>query len=177
MDILQALETRFDETIKSINNVVVETRELYEQERAINQATLEKFFTPQDGDEIRFSHFNVEVFTKESLRSMFTSYPFIIINVQDSYDGMGEKTWTNLYVDTDGYESVGVDESVAERFEKQAYYTRIAIDFEDDIVAEFNQTRDKTKESSKVINLPVSKLSREAENLREEIDTLRKLQQ
>lgn len=177
MYILQALQTRYDDVLKSINNVVVETRELYEQERAINQATLEKFFTPQEDDEIRFSHSNLQVFTKKSLRSMFTSYPFITINVQDSYDGMGEKTWTNLYVDTDGYESVGVDESVAERFEKQAYYTLMAIDFEDDIIAEFNQTRDKTKESSRLINLPVGKLSREAENLREEIDTLRKLQQ
>jgi hypothetical protein len=171
MEVLQVLQTRFDETIKSISNVVVETRELYEQERAINQATLEKFFTPEGDDQIRFSHFNLEVFTKDSKHSIIT------ISVQDSYNENAEKSWTNLYINTAGYRTEGVDESIAERFEKQAYYTRMAIDFEDDIIAEFNQTRDKTKESIKVINLPVSKLSGQAENLREEIDTLRKLQQ
>jgi len=170
MSQLEKLQERYDEVIKTISNVVVDTRELYEQERAINQATLEKFFTPVGDDKIRFSHFNLEVFTKDSKHSIIT------ISVQDYFDDKADKSWTNLYVNTAGYRTEGLDESIAERFEKQAYYTRMAMDFEDDIIAEFYQTREKTKKSIELINEPVNSLSREAENLRQEIEALIKLQ-
>lgn len=167
---LQKLQERYDEVIKTISNVVVDTRKLYELERAINQATLEKYFTPEGDDKIIFSHFNLEVFTKDS------KYSIITISVQDHFDENVNKSWTNLYINTAGYRTEGVDESIAERFEKQAHYIRMAIDFEDDIIAEFNQTREKTKKGIELINQPVSTLSRETESLRQEIEALRKLE-
>lgn len=171
MSQLEKLQERYDQVIKQLNNIVVDTRELYEQERAINQSTLESFFTPEGDDKIKFSHYNLEVFTKDS------NYPIITISVQDYFDEKADKSWINLYVNTSGYRTEGVEESIVERFEKQAYYTRMAIDFEDDIIAEFNLTREKTKKSIELINQPVDSLSRGAENLRQEIEALRKLEE
>ena len=165
LDTLQARQ----EVLDSLIDTAEQNRKgIYETQRQRLAKVLEKFFTPEEGDTVKVSHSSVQVFSGDSNDS------FITIYVDDSWNDQDEKEYTKLYVSNYSFRTDEMAEWIIERFEKQAHYARLAVDFQDDILAEMNQV---VEESNKLL-VPVygqlRDMKRERREVSEQISAIRK---
>ena len=133
MQNLETLQARYDVLESLIDTAEQNRNDIYTAQRQRLAKVLEKFFTPEEGDTIKYSHSSVQVFSGDSNDS------FITIYVNDSWTEDDEKEYTGLYVSNYSFRTDDMAEWIVERFEKQAHYARLAVDFQDDILGEMNQ--------------------------------------
>jgi hypothetical protein len=133
MQNLETLQARYDVLESLIDTAEQNRNDIYTAQRQRLAKVLETFFTPEEGDTIKYSHSSVQVFSGDSNDS------FITIYVNDSWTEEDEKEYTGLYVSNYSFRTDEMAEWIVERFEKQAHYARLAVDFQDDILAEMNQ--------------------------------------
>jgi len=97
------------------------------------QAVLEKYFTAEEGDNLIIGHTYVKVCDGSNPLSYMDIY------VDQDYEFAGPKEYTQLSLRYPGTGSSDVSQDILQRLERQAHYTRLALDFQDDILAEMNQ--------------------------------------
>lgn len=168
MQNLDTLLSRYDELESSIQTVEQNRNDIYTAQRQRLAKVLEKFFTPEEGDTIKYSHSSIQVFPTGSDDS------FINIYVNDSWNDDEEKEYTGLYVSNYSFRTDDMSEWIVERFEKQAHYSRIAVDFQDDIVAEMNQVVEESNKLLVPVYADLRDLKREKKEVTEQIDRIRK---
>jgi len=168
MQNLDTLQARYDVLESLIQTAEHNRKDIYETQRQRLAKVLEKFFTPEEGDTVEISHSSVNVCTGDSNDS------FMNIYVEDSWNENDEKEYTNLYVTNYSFRTGEMAEWIVERFEKQAHYARIAVDFQDDILAEMNQVVEEFNNLLNNIYTNLSEIKRERKEVTEEIDAIRK---
>jgi len=170
MSKLQKLNERYEKLQGLIKAIEAATSKVYEQERQDRETVLAKFFTAEDGVEVEVNSSGVHVSKAGS--GKYNS--FIDIYVNDEWDDNDSKVFNKLYISTSSMRTDEVGEWIAERFEKQAHYTRLAIDFEDDILAEMNMIyQEALKQINKII-IPLRDLRKESREIYEEIEAIKK---
>ena len=168
MQNLDTLLSRYDFLESLIQTAEQNRNGIYVSQRQRLAKVLEKFFTPEEGDTIKYSHSSIQVFPTGSNDS------FINIYVNDSWNDDEKKEYTDLYVSNYSFRTEEMSEWVIERFEKQAHYARIAVDFQDDIVAEMNQVLSENRELLLNIYSNLSEIKKEKKQITEQIDAIRK---
>ena len=169
MQNLDTLLSRYDELESLIQTAEQNRKDIYSAQRQRQAKVLEKFFTPEEGDTVKVSYASVEIASANSNDSFMTIY------VNDSWNDNDEKEYTNLVISNYSFRSEEMAEWVVERFEKQAHYTRIAVDFQDDILAELNQEVGESNEMLYNIYSNLNEMIREKSQITKEIDAIRKL--
>ena len=170
MSKLEKLNARLGELSNLLDAIDASRSKLYDQERMDLANVLEKFFTPEGDDVVECSHQSVNVRVKGA--DKFNS--FLTIYADDSWNEDDSKTYNKLYISNSSFRTDGVGEWIVERFEKQAHYTRIAVDFQDDILAEMNQITDKFNQLYIEIAKPAKKLRKEYKEVFEDIQAIEK---
>lgn len=165
---LDTLQARYDVLESLIETAEQNRNEIYTEERQRLAKVLEKFFTPQEGDTIKFGHTSVQVYSGD------VNDPFITMYVDDSWNDQDEKEFTKLYVNNYSFRTDEMAEWIVERFEKQAHYARIAVDFQDDILAEMNQVLADNKELLLSVYSDLGQMKRERREVAEEIAAIKK---
>ena len=169
MQNLDTLLSRYDELESLIQTAEQNRKDIYSAQRQRQAKVLEKFFTPEEGDTIKYGHCSIEISSTNSNDSFMTIY------VNDNCNDNDEKEYTGLYVSSFSFRSEEMAEWVVERFEKQAHYTRLAVDFQDDILAEMNQEVGESNEMLDNIYSNLNEMIRERSQINKEIDAIRKL--
>ena len=165
---LDTLQARYDVLESLIDTAEQKRNDIYTVERQRLAKVLEKFFTPEEGDTVRVSHASVEVTDSNSGETLMNIY------VNDSWNEDDDKEYTGLYISNYSFRTEEMAEWIVKRFEKQAHYARIAIDFQDDIIAEMNQVLADNKELLLSVYSDLSKMKRERKEVTEEINAIRK---
>lgn len=168
MQNLDTLQARYDVLESLIDTAEQSRRDIYDAQRQRLAKVLEKFFTPEEGDTIKYGFSSIEISTTNSNDSFMTIY------VNDNWNENDEKEYTGLYVSNSSFRTDTMSEWIVERFEKQAHYARLAVDFQDDILAEMNQV---VAESNKLLGPVYNDLrdmKRERKEVTEQIDAIRK---
>lgn len=171
MSKLEKLNARLGKLNTLLDAIDASRSKLYDQERMDLANVLEKFFTPEGDDVVECSHSSVNIRVKGA--DSFSNY-FLTIYADDSWDENDTKTYTKLYVSNSSFRTDEMSEWIVERFEKQAHYTRIAVDFQDDILAEMNQITQHFNALYTEIAKPAKELRKEAREIREEINAIEK---
>ena len=171
MSKLVKLNARLDELTTLLDAIDASRSKLYEQERTDLANVLEKFFTPEGDDVVECSHSSVNIRVKGA--DSFKNY-FLTIYADDSWNEDDTKTYTKLYVSNSSFRTDEMSEWIVERFEKQAHYTRIAVDFQDDILAEMNQITSKFNQLYTEIAKPAKALRKEYKKVFEDIQAIEK---
>lgn len=167
---LEKLNGRLKELNTLMDAIDAARSKVYEQERMDLANVLEKFFTAEEGDIVDCSHSSVNVRVKGA-----DSYShFLTIYADDSWNDDDSKTYTKLYISNSSFRTDEMSEWIVERFEKQAHYSRIAVDFQDDILAEMNQITDAANVTMREIAKPGRELRKEASEIRKEIQAIEK---
>ena len=165
---LDTLQARYDVLESLIETSEQNRNDIYNDQRLRLAKVLEKFFTPEEGDTVKISHSSVQVFKNDSEDS------FITIYVDDSWNDNDEKEYTNLYVSNYSFRTDEMAEWIVERFEKQAHYARLAVDFQDDILAEMNQIVGESNNLLVPIYEDLRDMKREKREVSEQISAIRK---
>lgn len=170
MSHLEKLNARYNQIQGLLNTIEAAAREVSAEARKKQQVVLEKYFTAEEGDVVECSHASVSVRKEgaDKFNSFFDMY------VNDSWNDDDSKEFLNLYLSHSSFRTEEVAEWVVERFEKQAHYSRIAVDFQDDILAEFNQISEEAHQLALGIYLPAKDLRKESKELHEEIRAIKK---
>lgn len=167
---LVSLKERKEKLEKLLDTIDVARRSVHLQEREDLTKVLEKFFTAEEGDVVECTHSGVYV-SKEG----FDKYDsFITIYVDDSWDENDSKVHSKLYINNSSFKTEAIGEWIVERFERQAHYARIAVDFQDDILAEMNQITEAANQKINDITIPAIDLRKESRKIQEEIDAIEK---
>ena len=167
---LQKLNARLEELNTLTSAIDAARSKVYDQERMDLANVLEKFFTAEEGDVVECSHGSVNVRRRGD--DKFNN--FLTVYVDDSWNDNDTKSYTKLYISNSSFRTDGVGEWIVERFEKQAHYSRIAVDFQDDILAEMNQITAATNKLMVEISKPAKALRKEAREIQEEIQAIEK---
>ena len=170
MSKLEKLNARLGELNTLLDAIDASRSKLYDQERMDLANVLEKFFTPEEGDAVDCSHQSVNIRKKGADKYDH----FLTIYVDDSWNEDDTKTYNKLYISNSSFRTDEMSEWIVERFEKQAHYTRIAVDFQDDILAEMNQITEDYNALYTEIAKPAKALRKEAREIREEINAIEK---
>lgn len=170
MSKLEKLNVRLGELSNLLDAIDASRSKLYDQERMELANVLEKFFTPEGDDVVECSHQSVNVRVKGA--DKFNN--FLTIYVDDSWNEDDSKTYNKLYISNSSFRTDEVGEWIVERFEKQAHYTRIAVDFQDDILAEMNQITDKFNQLYIEIAKPAKALRKEYNEVFQDIQAIEK---
>lgn len=133
MQNLETLQARYDVLESLIDTAEQNRNDIYTAQRQRLAKVLEYFFTPEEGDTVKVSHSSIQVFSGDSTDALINIY------VNDSWTEDDEKEYTNLYISNYSFRTDEMAEWIVKRFEKQAHYARLAVDFQDDILAEMNQ--------------------------------------
>ena len=168
MQNLDTLQARYDVLESFIQTAEHNRKDIYETQRQRLAKVLEKYFTPEEGDTVKVSHSSVQVFKNDSNDS------FITIYADDSWNDNDEKEYTKLYVSNYSFRTDEMAEWIVERFEKQAHYARIAVDFQDDILAEMNQVVEEFNDLLNNIYTNLSEMKRERREVSEQISAIKK---
>ena len=170
MSKLQKLNARLDELTTLLDAIDASRSKLYDQERMDLANVLEKYFTPEEGDIVDCSHSSVNIRKVGS-----TTYDtYLTIYADDSWNEDDTKTYNKLYVSNSSFRTDEMSEWIVERFEKQAHYTRIAVDFQDDILAEMNRITEDFSVLFKEVAKPARELRKEYNKVFEEIQAIEK---
>ena len=167
---LEKLQTRLGQLNTLLDAIDAAAAKVYEQERMDLANVLEKFFTPEEGDKVDCSYSSVNIRKKGANKYDH----FLTIYVDDSWNENDTKTHIKLYISNTSFRTDEISEWVVERFEKQAHYTRIAVDFQDDILAEMNQVTDAANQLVVEISKPRKELRKEATQIQTEIKAIEK---
>lgn len=170
MSKLEKLNARLGELSNLLDAIDASRSKLYDQERMDLANVLEKFFTPEGDDVVECSHQSVNVRVKGA--DKFNN--FLTIYADDSWNEDDTKTYNKLYISNSSFRTDEVSEWIVERFEKQAHYTRIAVDFQDDILAEMNQITGKFNQLYLEIAKPAKALRKEYREVFEDIQAIEK---
>ena len=170
MSKLVKLNARLDELTTLLDAIDASRSKLYDQERMDLANVLEKYFTPEEGDRVDCSHSSVNICKVGS--SSYDSY--LTIYADDSWNEDDTKTYTKLYISNSSFRTDEMSEWIVERFEKQAHYTRIAVDFQDDILAEMNQITSKFNQLYTEIAKPARELRKEYNEVFKDIQAIEK---
>ena len=168
MQNLETLQARYDVLESLIGTAEQNRNDIYTAQRQRLAKVLETFFTPEEGDTIKYSHSSVQVFSGDSNDS------FITIYVNDSWTEDDEKEYTGLYVSNYSFRTDDMAEWIVERFEKQAHYARLAVDFQDDILGEMNQVVGEFNRLLIPVYDDLRDMKRERREVSEQIDAIRK---
>ena len=168
MQNLETLQARYDVLESLIDTAEQNRNDIYTAQRQRLAKVLETFFTPEEGDTIKYSHSSVQVFSGDSNDS------FITIYVNDSWTEDDEKEYTGLYVSNYSFRTDDMAEWIVERFEKQAHYARLAVDFQDDILGEMNQVVGEFNRLLVPVYDDLRDMKRERREVSEQIDAIRK---
>lgn len=167
---LEKLNARLGELSTLLDAIDAARGKLYDQERMDLANVLEKFFTPEEGDAVDCSHQSVNIRKKGADKYDH----FLTIYVDDSWNEDDTKTYNKLYISNSSFRTDEMSEWIVERFEKQAYYTRIAVDFQDDILAEMNQITDDFNALYTEISKPAKALRKEYNEVFKDIQAIEK---
>ena len=167
---LEKLNARLEQLTTLLDTLDAAKSKIYDQEKMDLVNVLEKFFTAEEGDIVECSHASVNIRKKGA--DKFNN--FMTIYVDDSWNEDDTKTYNKLYISNSSFRTDEISEWVVERFEKQAYYTRIAVDFQDDILAEMNQITDAAVSKSTEIGKPAKELRKEYRKVFEDIQAIEK---
>lgn len=170
MSKLEKLNARLDELSTLLDTIDAARSKVRDQERVDLANVLEKYFTPEEGDKVDcgYSSVNVRVKGTDSYNHFLTIY------VDDSWNDDDRRTYTKLYISNSSFRTDEVSEWIVERFEKQAHYTRIAVDFQDDILAEMNRITEDVDALLTEISKPAKELRKEYRKVFEEIQAIQK---
>ena len=167
---LEKLNARLGQLTNLLDAIDAARSKVRDQERIDLANVLEKYFTPEEGDVVDCSYGSVNVRVKGA-----DSYNhFLTIYVDDSWNKNDTKTFTKLYISNSSFRTDEVSEWIVERFEKQAHYTRIAVDFQDDILAEMNQITDDFNALYTEIAKPAKALRKEYNEVFKDIQAIEK---
>lgn len=170
MSKLKKLNARLDELSTLLDAIDAAREKVRNQERIDLANVLEKYFTPEGDDVVdtSYSCVNVRVKGADSYNN------FITIYADDRWDENDTKTFTKLYVSNSSFRTDEMSEWVVERFEKQAHYSRIAVDFQDDILAEMNQITDASNKLLIEISKPAKEVRKEYNEVFKDIQAIEK---
>ena len=170
MSKLEKLNTRLDELSTLLDAIDAARSKVYDQERMDLAKVLEKYFTAEEGDIVDCSHSSVNIRKVGS-----TTYDtYLTIYADDSWNDDDSKTYNKLYIRNSSFRTDEMSEWIVERFEKQAHYTRIAVDFQDDILAEMNRITEDFSVLFNEIAKPARELRKEYNKVFEEIQAIEK---
>ena len=167
---LEKLNGRLEQLNTLLGAIDAAKSKVHDQERMDLANVLEKFFTAEEGDLVECSHQSVNIRKRGADRHN----NFLTIYVDDSWNEDDTKTYNKLYVSNSSFRTDDMAEWIVERFEKQAHYTRLAVDFQDDILAEMNQISEEALQLLIQISKPAKALRKEAREIQEEISTINK---
>ena len=170
MSKLEKLNTRLDELSTLLDAIDAARSKVYDQERMDLAKVLEKYFTAEEGDIVDCSHSSVNIRKVGS-----TTYDtYLTIYADDSWNDDDSKTYNKLYISNSSFRTDEMSEWIVERFEKQAHYSRIAVDFQDDILAEMNQITEAANQTMREISKPGRELRKEYNKVFEDIQAIEK---
>ena len=170
MSKLQKLNARLDELTTLLDAIDAARSKVRDQERVDLSNVLQKYFTAEEGDLVECGYTSVNIRKKGS-----DKYDnFLTFYVDDSWNDDDSKTYTKLYVSNSSFRTDEMSEWIVERFEKQAHYTRIAVDFQDDILAEMNRIAEDVDALLMEISKPAKELRKEYRKVFEEIQAIQK---
>lgn len=167
---LEKLNARYEELGTLLDAIEAARDKVYDQERMDLANVLEKYFTAEEGDIVDCSHSSVNIRRKGA--DKYNS--FLTIYVDDSWNEDDRRTFTKLYISNPSFRTDQVSEWVVEHFASQTYYARIAVDFQDDILAEMNQINDAAISKMREISKPAKDLRKESREIFEEIQAIQK---
>jgi hypothetical protein len=168
MQNLETLQARYDVLESLIDTAEQNRNDTYTAQRQRLAKVLETFFTPEEGDTVRVSHTTVEVTDSNSGATLMNIY------VNDSWTEDDEKEYTSLYVSNYSFRTDEMAEWIVERFEKQAHYARLAVDFQDDILGEMNQVVGEFNRLLAPVYDDLRDMKRERREVSEQINAIRK---
>lgn len=165
---LEKLNARYEEIqgLLQINSAAGD--EIHRAGKEKQKAVLEKYFTAEEGDIVECSYSSIAV-RRASSPDRWSS--FLDMYVEDQWDSDG-RVYTNFYISNSSFRTSEIEEWVAERFASQAHYSRIAIDFKDDILAELNQIVAETRKKYEEVHATTAGLKKESKKLHEEIESI-----
>lgn len=170
MSHLEKLQTRYEELSTLLDAIDAARDKVYDQERMDLANVLEKYFTAEEGDIVDCSYSSVNIRRKGA-----DSYSnFLTIYVDDRWNEDDKRTFTKLYISNSSFRTDEISEWVVEQFASQTYYTRIAVDFQSDILAEMNQITDSAINKMREIAKPAKALRKEQREVYEEIQSIKK---
>ena len=170
MSKLEKLNARLDELSNLLDAIDAARDKVRDQERVDLTNVLENYFTAEEGDIVECSYSSVNVRVKGADKYN----DFIRIYVDDSWNDDDTKTYNKLYVSNSSFRTDEMSEWIVERFEKQAHYTRIAVDFQDDILAEMNRICEDVNAVLVEISKPAKALRKEYREVFENIQAIKK---
>jgi hypothetical protein len=166
---LEQLTARRDQIEKLVDAIDGALQKIYDKEKEQLADVLARYFTPEKGDEIEFSHSSVNVRRKGQDR--YNSFLDLYLNDEWTENG---RVFTGFYISNSSFRTNSVSDWAADRFTSQAYYTRLVVDFQDDILAEMNQICEVSREMMREVGKPKKELEKEARNIREVIKIIEK---
>jgi hypothetical protein len=96
------------------------------------------------------------------------------IYVNDNWNENDEKEYTNLLISNYSFRTEEMADWVVERFGKQAHYASLAVDFQDDILAEMNQVVGESNEILTPVYDDLRDMKRERREVSEQISAIKK---
>ena len=167
---LEKLNARYEEIQDLLQSISAAGDEVHDTAREKQHAVLAKYFTAEEGDIVECSYSSVAV-RRANTPDRWSS--FLDIYLEDQWNSDGRE-YTNFYISNSSFRTNEIEEWVAERFASQAHYSRIAIDFKDDILAELNQIVREARKMFTSISAPAKELKEESKKLFEEIESIKK---
>lgn len=170
MSKLEKLNARLDKLSNLLDAIDEDRKKVSQQERVLLSNVLKKYFNPEGDDIVEISHSSVSIRTKGADKYN----DFLSIYADDSWDENDSKVYTKLYISNSSFRTDEMSEWIVERFEKQAHYSRIAVDFQDDILAEMNQISNDANKKVRDIYKPAQELRKEYRKVFEDIQAIEK---
>lgn len=169
MSQLEKLNTRYNQVRRLLDAINQATRKVDADVREKQQKVLEKYFTAQEGDTVECSYSSVSV--RRAGTERYNS--FIDLYLEDQWEE-DTRVYTHFYISNSSFRSEEMAEWIVDRFTSQAYYATIALDFQDDIIAEINQIIEESKSLIEEITKPAKELRKESKELSEKIESIKK---
>lgn len=167
---LEKLQTRYEELSTLLDAIDAARSKVYDQKKMDLTKVLEKYFTAEEGDIVDCSYSSVNIRRKgaDSYNSFLTIY------VDHRWNEDDKRTYTKLYISNSSFRTDEISEWIVNTFASQTYYTRIAVDFQDAILAEMNKVTDAAVSKMKEIAAPAKELREEQREIFEEIQSIKK---
>lgn len=167
---LETLNARYEKLQRLISAIEGARKRILTSEREELQKVLEKYFIAEDGDVVKCSHSGVRVL-KEGANDYDS---FIQINVNDAWDEDDRLEYTGFYINNYSFRTSEIAQWVVDIFQKQAHYTLIALDFQDDIIAEMNLITKEANRRLQEIGSPNREFKKECKEILEQIQAIEK---
>lgn len=135
---VEILNIRLDQLNNELNNIELRVNKLRNRQHQEQTRILEKYFG--DG----FEGFVLDIGRERvSVKYSEGNWSVVDFYIYNSYSSKSEEQFTKIEMSTSSYRPEILDESVVDRFKMLAYYSKLVVDFQDDIIAEFNTNASK----------------------------------